>query len=150
AVPNAEKVATQLSDAIRLWYRTGNVTLQQVREAREEFELISVTLAAERRTEEDLQAIQETIDSARSPDISIQEWFDLDIAFHTAISRAAKNPILELVMMAVHLSRPAFNTIVVDTLSRETVLEQHQVITDAIADRDVSRAVAAFTKHVGY
>lgn len=149
-VPSANKVATQLGDAIRLWYRTGNVTLQQVREARQELETISVAYAAERRTDEDLRAIQATIDAARSPEISTQEWFDLDVAFHTAVSQATKNPILEFVMMAIHLTRPAIKTIVIDTLSRDTVLDQHQMITDAIAAQDPSRAVEALVKHVEY
>ena len=150
AVPDAEKVASQLSDAVRLWYRTGNVTLQQVHEAREELEKISVAIAADRRTDDDIEAIQAIIDRARGPQVELQEWFDLDTAFHSAVSRSTKNPILELVMLAVHLSRPVTNTIVVDTISRDTVLDQHQAITDAIAAKDPIRAVAAFETHVGY
>ncbi|WP_449276933.1 FadR/GntR family transcriptional regulator [Leucobacter sp. GX24907] len=149
-VPSANKVAAQLGDAIRLWYRTGNVTLQQVREARQELETISVAYAAEHRTDEDIRAIQATIDTAREPGVSAQEWFDLDVAFHTAVSQATKNPIIEFVMMAIHLTRPAVNTIVIDTVSRDIVLNQHQMIADAIADQDASRAVAALVKHVKY
>lgn len=150
AVPSADQVASHVSDALRLWYRTGNVTLQQVREARQELESISVAYAAERRTEDDIDAIQATIDDARRSDISAQDWFDLDVAFHAAISQATKNPVIELVMTAIHLARPAINAIVSGTISRETVLDQHQAITDAIIARDSSRAVAALVQHAGY
>ncbi|WP_284981655.1 FadR/GntR family transcriptional regulator [Arthrobacter sp. efr-133-TYG-118] len=150
AVPDAETVAEQLSDAIRLWYRAGNVSLHDVDEARWVLEMQCVDLAARRRTEEDLEAIYQPIHLASNPDLDLAEWLQLDIEFHTAITRAAKNQILELAMMSVHLMRPATNTVFVDLLDREAVWAQHTVIYQAIADQDPEAARAAFQSHVGY
>lgn len=149
-VPDAEEIANQLGDAIRLWFRVGNVTVHNVDEAREVLETITVGLAARRRTEEDIEAIRRAVEAARDLDMDIYEWLDWDLAFHTAISRATKNPILELAMMAVHLSRPVTNTVFVHLLEREEVLQQHLEILEAISSSDEERARQALKAHVGY
>jgi len=149
-VPDADQVATQLSDAIRLWFRVGNVTVHNVDEAREKLETMCVRLAAQHRTPEDLTAIRHAVDAARDLEMDIDQWLEWDLAFHTAISRATKNPILELAMMSVHLSRPATNTVFVNLLGREEVLQQHHEICEAIAASDSERAERALLTHVGY
>jgi GntR family transcriptional repressor for pyruvate dehydrogenase complex len=148
--PDADQVATQLSDAIRLWLRVGNVTVQDVDEAREKLETVCVALAAQHRTAEDLSAIRHAVDAARDLEMDIDEWLEWDLAFHTAISRATKNPILELAMMSVHLSRKATNTVFVHLLGRDEVLQQHLEIYEAIAAPDPERAERALLAHVGY
>jgi MFS family permease len=70
--------------------------------------------------------------------------------FHTAITKAAKNKILELAMTSVHLMRPATNTVFVDLLDREAIWRQHEAIYQAIADGDPEAARRAFQSHVGY
>lgn len=148
--PDAEEVANQLGDAIRLWFRVGNVTVHHVDEAREALELIAVRLAALRRTPEDIDAIRRAVDAARDLEMDIDDWLDWDLAFHTAISRATKNPILELAMMSVHLSRPVTNTVFVELLGREQVLRQHLEILEAIEASDAEHAQAALKAHVHY
>ena len=147
ALPDAEMIAEQLSDSIGLWYRSGNVSLLEVDEARWVLEMHSVDLAARRRTDEDLIAIKKAVDDSRDLEMDIADWLDLDLEFHTAISRAAKNQILELAMMAVHLSRPATNTIFGD-LDRQNIADQHNAIYEAIAARDPERAKDAFQHHI--
>lgn len=147
AVPDAEMIAEQLSDSIGLWYRSGNVSLLEVDEARWVLEMHSVDLAARRRTEDDLVVIKKAVDASRDLNMDIAEWLDLDLDFHTAISKAAKNQILELAMMAVHLSRPATNTVFVD-LDRRSITAQHYAIYEAIAERDPEKAKDAFQCHI--
>lgn len=150
SLPAAGQVATQLSEAIQLWYRAGNVTVQDVDEARQVLETICTGLAATRRTPQDIEDIQHAVSAAQDPAIGIDEWLDWDLAFHTAVSRAAKNPILELAMTSVHLSRPATNTVFVDLLDRRRVLDQHLAITQAIINADPDEARAALKNHVTY
>ncbi|WP_440708920.1 FadR/GntR family transcriptional regulator [Herbiconiux sp. YIM B11900] len=150
AVPDAETVAEQLSDSIRLWYRAGNVSLRDVDEARWVLEMHCVELAALRRTDEDLAAIARPVEASRDFEMDIVEWLDLDLEFHTAVTRAAKNQILELSMKSVHLMRPATNTVFVELLDRETVTNQHHAIYQAIAAGDPGAAQAAFQTHVSY
>ncbi|MEF2977306.1 FadR/GntR family transcriptional regulator [Subtercola sp. YIM 133946] len=150
AVPEASLVAEQLSDSIQLWYRAGNVSLQDVDEARWVLEMQCVDLAARRRTDDDLAAISRPVEASRDLDMDIVEWLDLDLEFHTAVTRAARNQILELSMMSVHLMRPVTNTVFVELLDRQSVTDQHEAIYLAIAAGDPKKAQDAFQTHVSY
>lgn len=150
AVPDSEEVAEQLADAIQLWYRAGNVSVRDVDEARWVLEMHCVELAALRRDDDDLAAIKQAVDASTDLSLPMPEWLDLDLTFHTAITRAARNPILELAMTSVHLARPATNSVFVDQLDRDLVSQQHEAIYLAIAASDPDGARAAFQNHVGY
>jgi GntR family transcriptional repressor for pyruvate dehydrogenase complex len=150
AVPDAEEVAEQLSDAIQLWYRAGNVSVHDVDEARWVLEMQCVGLAAQRRTDGDLEAIRRPVEASRDFEMDIADWLDLDLEFHTAVTKAAKNKILELAMTSVHLTRPATNSVFVEYLDREAVTNQHEAIYRAIAAGDSDAARAAFQAHVSY
>lgn len=149
-VPDSADVAEQLSDAIRLWYRVGNVSVADVDEARWVLETHIVDLAAQRRSDDDLESIRRPVEAARDFEMDIADWLDLDLEFHSAVTRAAKNKILELAMSAVHQSRPATNTVFVEFLDREVVMKQHEAIYLAIAASDPQAAMAALHSHVGY
>ncbi len=148
AVPDADMIAEQLSDSIRLWFRSGNVSLLEVDEARWVLEMHCVDLAARRRTEEDLAAIKNAVELSRDSAMTIADWLDLDLEFHTAISKAAKNQILELAMMSIHLSRPATNTVFADLLDRQQITAQHQAIFEAIAEGNPEKAKDSFQLHI--
>ncbi|WP_072801590.1 FadR/GntR family transcriptional regulator [Rhodococcoides yunnanense] len=148
--PHTDLVRDQLSDSMRLWYRSGDVSVREVDEARRILELQCIELAAERRTTLDLHAIRTPVELSRDPALTWGEFLDLDIDFHTAITRAARNRILELAMTSIHLSRPATNTVFLEHLERERVIDQHSDIYDAIASGDVTAALRAFTTHVDY
>ena len=150
AIPDADDIAELLGDAIRLWFRAGDVTVHDVDEARRVLEEFSVTMAAQRHTPEDLLAIHRPVLASRDFDMDIAEWLGLDLEFHTAITRAAHNPILELAMTSVHLIRPVTNRIFVDRLDRRSVTEQHEQMYEAIATGDPVKSRAAFTAHIGY
>lgn len=150
ALPVAEKVAEQIGDLIALWFRAGDVSLAEVNHAREVLEYECVRLAALNRTEDDLAAMRLPVEESRDPELDIDEWLATDIEFHTAISKAAGNRILELAMTAVHLVRPLTNTVLLGTLEREPVSDQHWAMYEAIRDRDPERAVAAFSGHAEY
>lgn len=150
SAPDPDEVAQQLSDSIQLWYRAGNVSIHDVDEARWVLEMHCVDLAARRRTDEDLAAIKKPVEQSRDFEMDIADWLDLDLEFHTAISKAAKNKILELAMTSVHLSRPATNSVFVEFLDRETVMKQHEAIYLAIEASDPAQAQLAFQAHVSY
>jgi GntR family transcriptional repressor for pyruvate dehydrogenase complex len=150
AVPDADDVAKQLSEAIQLWYRVGNISVHDVDEARWELERICVKMAAMRRTDTDIEAIRGPVEAARDFSLPMTEWLDFDLEFHSAITAAARNKILELAMTAVHLSRPATNDMFVDLLGRQDVWQQHDRIATAIANGDPDAAEQALSAHVTY
>lgn len=149
-LPVAGTVAEQIGDLIALWFRAGDVSLAEVQHAREVLEYECVRLAADNRTESDLAAMRQPVEESRNPDLDIDEWLATDIEFHTAISKAAGNRILELAMTAVHLVRPLTNTVLLNVLQRKPVCDQHWAMYEAIRDRDPKQAVAAFAEHAEY
>src|SRR3954468_15829664 len=88
ALPAPEAVAESLSETIELWFRAGSTSAAEVEQARGWIERGCVRLAAENRTDADLQAIRSAIDGARDPAIDLDRFLALDIDFHVAISRA--------------------------------------------------------------
>lgn len=150
ALPEADTVAEQIRDLILLWFRAGDISLAEVNHAREVLEYECVRLAALNRTESDLAAMRLPVEESRNSALDMDEWLATDIEFHTAISKAAGNRILELAMTAVHLVRPLTNTMVIEALERGSVCDQHWAMYEAIRDRDPGRAVRAFADHAEY
>lgn len=147
ALPEPEAIGEQIGDLIAIWFRAGNVSLAEVDHARDVVERECVALAAKNRTEADLAAIRTAVEDSRNPDLDLDAWLETDLRFHIAISRAAKNHILQLAMTAIHMVRPRTNTLLIKVLEREPVSEQHWAIYEAIRDRDSERAVSAFMMH---
>lgn len=147
ALPEPEAVAAQIGDAISLWFRAGNVSLAEVDHARSVVENECVRMAALNRTEDDLAALRRAVEESRNPDLDLDEWLATDLDFHIAISRSAKNAILELAMTAIHMVRPRTNTTLIEVLERPPVSAQHWAIYEAIRDRDPERASEAFGSH---
>lgn len=148
--PEAGLVAAQLRDAIMLWFRSGDVSITEVDEARRILELQVVALAARRRDNSDVVVLEAALRQAVDPKLSMADWLATDLAFHTAITRAAHNPILELAMTSIHLVRPHTNEIFVAHLDRNTIQSQHAAIAAAIADADPELAQRRLLEHVDH
>jgi DNA-binding FadR family transcriptional regulator len=81
-----------------LWMREHAGELDDIFEFRQTVETRLAALAAERRTDEDLAAIERAIARAGQP----QEWpslFRVDMDIHRSIARAARSPRLEQAML---------------------------------------------------
>jgi GntR family transcriptional repressor for pyruvate dehydrogenase complex len=150
STPDASDVAAQIGDHLALWFRAGNISLAEVEHARHVLEHECVQLAATNRTEQDLSAIRTPVEASRSSQLDDDQWLQTDLEFHTAVSRAAKNSILELAMTAVHLVRPRTNRLMLEALERRDIADQHWAMYEAIRDRDPAQAVAAFEWHFDY
>lgn len=148
--PQAGELAEQIGEQIGLWFRAGNITLAEVQHARHVLEGECVRLAAANRTEEDLSAMRHPVETSRDPGLGEEEWLATDVDFHTAVSKAAKNSILELAMTAVHLVRPRTNRLMLKELDRGEIAAQHWAMYEAIRDRDPGAATLAFERHFCY
>jgi GntR family transcriptional repressor for pyruvate dehydrogenase complex len=82
--------------------------------------------------------------------LEIDDMLELDIDFHVAVSRAARNAVMELAMNAIHLVRPYTNTMLVPLLRIETIASQHRAIYEAIRVGDVEAADTAFATHMAH
>ncbi|HEU5324343.1 MAG TPA: FCD domain-containing protein [Candidatus Limnocylindria bacterium] len=147
--PQTDVVAESVGETLGLWFEAGTVSVAEVDEARNLVEAACVRLAAERRTEEDLRAMEDVLADAAVDDQPLRAFLDHDVRFHRCIARAARNRLLELPMTAIHLIRPRTN-VLLRRHDRETVRAQHRQLYEAIRDGDADAAEAAFRDHASY
>lgn len=147
-MPEPGAAAAHIGDAISLWFNAGSTSLAEVNEARAWIERGCVLMATRHRHEEDLEAIRVAVEAMEAPGLGMDDMLELDIDFHVAVCRAARNAVLELAMNAIHLVRPYTNTMLVKLLSVETIAAQHRAIYEAIRSGDVDAADAAFAAHM--
>ena len=147
--PQTDVVAESVGETFGVWFDAGTVSVAEVDEARNIVEAACVRLAAERRTEEDLEALRAVLEEAANDDQPLTAFLDLDVRFHRAIARAARNRLLELPMAAIHLVRPRTNRLL-RRHDRTAVRSQHARLYDAIVARDPEAAEAAFLEHAEY
>jgi DNA-binding FadR family transcriptional regulator len=77
---------------------TDRVTIQQIYDVRRTLEMRTVALAALRRTEAEAQAIRDHAAAMREAFARPEEGMEHDIAFHTAIANASRNPLFALIV----------------------------------------------------
>jgi GntR family transcriptional regulator, transcriptional repressor for pyruvate dehydrogenase complex len=123
--------------------------LPAVIEVREAIETQTARLAARRRDERDLQAMREALEAMDTAIHVSAEPADADASFHTAIVRAARNPLLE--RLWADLSEP------IDQTRRASLarpgrpprsLAAHRAILEAIEARDEDAAATRMRQHL--
>jgi GntR family transcriptional repressor for pyruvate dehydrogenase complex len=123
--------------------------LPAVIEVREAIETQTSRLAARRREDADLDAMREALDRMETAIVSGNEPADADAAFHTAIVRAARNPLLK--RLWAELADP------IDQTRRASLarpgrpprsLAAHRAILEAIEAGDEDGAAARMREHL--
>ncbi len=139
--------AGSLSRCWNQWMKEHAGELDDIFEFRATIESKLAALAAERRSEEDLRAMERAVATERQP----QDWsslFRTDIDIHRAIARAARSPRLERAMMSAR--GDLFVPIALDRLENRPheVHESHQLIIEAIRNRDAEAARVRMAGHI--
>jgi DNA-binding FadR family transcriptional regulator len=147
AYPNPTQVAGYLEASLRLLAQAHSLTIGQIAEARDLLEVPAAGLAAQRRSEQDLQELKATLFDRGST--SYAETIAMSKMFHSALVRATGSPIVEM------LSRPVFE-IVYDHVQEwdapdgfwSRVAGEHEAIFDAVEAQDPSSARDAIREHL--
>jgi DNA-binding FadR family transcriptional regulator len=127
------------------WIRLHAEELDDIFEFRSVVETGIVSLAAQRRTPEELRTIEEADALLGETRSSLFHW---DIEFHDALARAAHNSRLEQAMIAVRgeVFLPA------DQALRERRVEEvhgfHEAIIEAVRDKDAPAAAEHMRNHI--
>lgn len=149
--PKEEEVRANLTTAATLLVSFGEFDLTDIAEARHELELMCGRLAAERRTETHLAAMQAEIDLQMSPGMSDEDFCASDVRFHRALVDATGNPVLQFVMSTViEALQPVENMIIFRFRDREKIIRQHEKILKAIKAGNVSKTEKAITEQMTY
>ena len=128
--------------------------IQRCFEFRQAFEGETAYLAAERRSDADLAAIKEALDSLEAAIRSGRVGQDEDIAFHAAVTRATQNKYFILVAESI-AEHTAFGIQLSRTLSLHqsserlfTVQREHIAVYEAVREGTPSAARDAMRRHI--
>jgi DNA-binding FadR family transcriptional regulator len=148
---DAGPVERSLREAMDLLVHFEAVTIAELVEARRAIEGMCASLSAVRRTDNELAAIRETIESAQDDSLSNDGWLDLDIQFHRAVARSAHNRALIVPLAALHgVAQPRLNRAILPLLSRARVNRQHRAVFAAISAGEPEAAQLAVERHLDY
>lgn len=121
-------------------------------EARYALERACAPLSAARRTADHLATMRAEIHRQGQPGLTDEAFCASDVAFHRALVDAADNPVLSYQLAgAVEAMQPLMNMITFSARSRETIIQLHTQIADALHAQDADAtdlhlcALAAYT-----
>ncbi|MBG6191588.1 GntR family transcriptional repressor for pyruvate dehydrogenase complex [Arthrobacter sp. CAN_A212] len=129
--------------------REHQTRLPEIAEARSTLEVKLAALAAERRTPEDLVAIDAALDAMSGEIDGGDRGTHGDELFHQAVTAAAHSPVLGQLM--AFIAEMVLETRI-ESLGQpgrpEQSLKSHRVIASAIRSQDASAAAAAMQSHI--
>jgi DNA-binding FadR family transcriptional regulator len=147
--PSPAQLGETLTTGMRLLMTSGAIGVSQLFEVHELIEAPAASLAAQRRSEEQLAALRAAL---FDPDRDhLEVLLAGSRAFHAALVAAADNPLYEMVTWPLH-----------GVVNERTLVEQapdgfwhqvdadHRAIERAVAERDSVAARAATLTHIGH
>ena len=145
----AEPTPQVVSESLGLLLRFRARHLFELVEARKALEVEIAGLAAERANPEDLAEIEhwlQAMEECPTPEC----YVDADVAFHTALAKAAKNEMLQIMLSSVRAA--LFQNILVLVLhhptARQEAMEYHRRIFEAVRNKDPEQARTVMRGHL--
>jgi len=119
-------------------------------EARYFIELNSVKLAAERRTEEDIKALQTALEDYSAKINKGLKAVEEDMLFHIKIAKATRNSVFEsmILILSPDIIKYKVESNVCKTDVERRAIKEHEDILGAIIDKDVAAAEKAMAAHL--
>lgn len=149
----SELSSTDALSSLNLYFELNfnqNLVLNIIK-VRQSFEPKIAMMAAENRSEDDLNAIERTIDELKkiSPDKK-QEQGEIDNRFHVNIAKACQNPVVLLIMEPIYTLMPKIRNLVYAKMDivKDTTLIYHNSIFEAIRDKDPQAAFERMQEHL--
>ncbi len=92
-----------VSEMMTMMLRSGGsgVSFTHVQEVRRLLEVELAGLAAERRTDEDLEHMAAQLDAMQTYEREPRRWAEADVAFHAAIAEATHNPLYPVLLSSI-------------------------------------------------
>ncbi|MFI7490211.1 FadR/GntR family transcriptional regulator [Micromonospora echinaurantiaca] len=145
--------STGLSRLLRMHVALSNFPLDDVVEARVTMERASARLAAGHATPEQLARMRELLDRMDDPELSREEFNDLDTDFHVSVAEAAGNRLIADMTIAVrnalrHDLLRTFDKISDWERAATRLRRDHRDIYAAVADGDGELAANRVERHI--
>jgi GntR family transcriptional repressor for pyruvate dehydrogenase complex len=143
-------LGSALGESLDVILRLGSVTRDEVAQMRQLLELPAAALAAEHRTDVDVERFGEVLARESRAEAGDPALADLDVSFHSAVAEASGNRVLASVVAALHrVARPAAALEAASPAGRAAAAH-HRAIADAIAAGDPAAAAEAMATHLAW
>lgn len=141
----------RLVEHLEFVFSLDDSTFIQLFEARKIVEVGIVSLAAQRITDEQIFALEESLHRAEDSLEDTESFLAADLALHKTITEAAGNPILERFMVSISQLGLASRsrTVIIPGITAET-LADHKAIVAALKQRDADAASRAMLVHLNH
>ncbi|MFI9726132.1 FadR/GntR family transcriptional regulator [Streptomyces sp. NPDC052092] len=137
------------ADVLRWQFEGGRTTeadralLRNLAEVRAIIEPAAVRLAAERRTADDLAALDDALGAMGQDDSDAGHAVEADLAFHRALLKSTHNELLERMEMVIESGLAHRDRIVHSSPHGENPVPAHRAVRDAVREQDPDAAEAA-------
>ena len=149
--PAPEEAARSLANTATLMVAVGDISLDAMATARLEMEAVCCRLAAENRTEAQLDAMRRELELQRGADLTDEDFCASDVRFHRALVDAGGNTLLQFLMHAVvEALQPVSNMIIFRVRDRQAIVSFHERILRSVESRDAETGAKALADLVGY
>jgi DNA-binding FadR family transcriptional regulator len=126
------------------------LTLNELTQVRFLLEVPSARLAAELRSEEQLDALRAIVETQHDPSLSDERIAELDRGFHGAIADASRNRVLAAFVTALHRVTNPVSLLAMTQQVKEATVRQHRKIVQAIGRRDGEQAGDQMQAHLEF
>jgi len=147
---DTSSLQTVLTDSMHNLLTLGSIDFEEVALVRQHLEVPGVRLAAENRTEEDLERLREIVGLQKAVAVEDPRVPDLDAQFHGAVAEASGNRVLSSFVRALHHETEPVHYLDLSPEVGRTTVRQHLDIVRAVAAGDPDAAEQAVIDHLSY
>lgn len=139
----------QIDDVAKLLLSAEPSNLEHLKQVRKILEAGTVAIAAKHRNADDLQNLRDLVEAQRQNLNSPKDFIEADIAFHTAIATASRNPLLQAVTQAMLTWLFEYYKPLLHWSGREEItLLEHSKLVDHLEAGDAEAAAALMREHL--
>lgn len=149
--PSVEEEMDKLAAVSTMLVSVGDISIEEIADARQQLEALCVRLAATERTEEQLQTLMREIEYQEKIDITDMDFCASDVRFHRTLVDATHNALLRFLMASVVEGlQPISNLIVFRYRDRKEIIRHHRALLDHLTRRDAEGAANVIAEQMAY
>ncbi|WP_293267048.1 FadR/GntR family transcriptional regulator [Neptunomonas sp.] len=149
--PSVSDLSDSLAGATTLLMGLNAFSLDEITQTRLELETICCKLAAQNRSEQDLNALSNELKIQANPATSAEQFCASDVNFHRLIANATGNRMLAFVMHTViEALQPVANMVAHHYREKAIIYNQHERLLEALSNQDTELSIKILSEQVNY
>ncbi|WP_311209600.1 MULTISPECIES: FadR/GntR family transcriptional regulator [unclassified Aeromicrobium] len=145
-----QSLGDMLSESVGNLLSLGSIEPAEVSDVRWYLELPAVRLAAQHRTDEDLEELRQIVERQKAISVNDPDVPRLDVDFHSAVAKASRNRVLSSFVLALHEQVMPVRFLDLSEEVGSRSVQQHLRIIRAVEMQDQAEAELAMSDHLAY